>query len=135
MIEGDKPRQLIEAYLGAMQASDAAAVQSMSAADALLEYPGATRFESPAALFRWAKERHRWVRHEIEHCDMLGTEADGVIYVTGTLAGELAGGLEFSEVRFAYRFRIRAGLISETRLWSDIADLLRRKALEAHGTA
>lgn len=120
---------LIRRYLDAMQAGDIAMVEELSTPDATLEYPGARRFASPAALFAWSTGRHSWVRHDFQHVDpAAGGDDDDIVYVSGTLAGAWMSGKAFDGIRFIYRFVVRDGRVHETRLWSDVAEVLRSGA-------
>ncbi len=49
-----------------------------------------------------------------------------VAYVSGTLEGTWNDNSNFEGIRFIYRFDIRSGKVAETRLWSDVAEVLRR---------
>lgn len=121
-------RTLITRYLEAMQRSDAATIRALSATGARLEYPGGVEFHSPEELFAWVKGRHGWVRHDFEHFDVLAAAHESVIYVTGTLTGAWSDGEPFAAIRFIYRFRTRNEQVLDTRLWSDVAEVLRRRA-------
>ena len=121
-------RPLIEAYLKGMQASDTAVVGPLSAPGATLEYPGGRRFTALETLFAWATGRHRWVEHRIEHFDEVPAPGADVVYVTGVLRGEWMSGAPFDDIRFIYRFVVVQGRVAETRLWSDVAERLRRDA-------
>lgn len=120
-------RTLITRYLEAMQRSDAETIRALSAPGARLEYPGAVEFHSPEELFEWVKGRHGWVRHDFEHFDAVVAADETVVYVTGTLTGAWNGGEPFSAIRFIYRFRTRNEHVLDTRLWSDVAEVLRRR--------
>lgn len=120
--------QLIRDYLAAMQSDDIAKVKSLSGPNATLEYPGAMRFDSPESLLQWSKGRHKGVRHKIDVIDQLAQGDDTIIYASGTLEGTWNDDNTFSDIRFIYRFCVSSGVVVETRLWSDVADTLRRLA-------
>jgi hypothetical protein len=124
----ENPRAVITRYLEAMQSADVETVRTLSTPRARLEYPGGLEFDSPESLFAWSAGRHRWVRHDIDHLDETAVPGATVVYVTGTLAGAWNDGTQFSGIRFIYRFCLRGGRVSETRLWSDVAEVLRRQA-------
>ncbi len=133
MVNGDHKshtaagEMLVKRYIEAMQSGDAATVRTLSWPDARLEYPDGIQFDSPEALFEWAHGRHRWVRHDIEHCDSVRLGDDHlIVYLAGTLAGAWGDSTPFGGIRFIYRFRVKGGRVAETRLWSDVAEVLRR---------
>jgi hypothetical protein len=45
-----------------------------------------------------------------------------VVYCFGTLYGEWSDGTPFSGVRFIDRFTIKDGLLTDQRVWNDLAE-------------
>ncbi|HZT04782.1 MAG TPA: hypothetical protein VFA39_21210 [Steroidobacteraceae bacterium] len=127
-VEANTCGALVSRYLEAMQTADLEGVRAVTEPGARLEYPGPVAFTDPAEVLSWASGRHQWVRHTVERCDVVPEQAETVAYAVGTLRGVWKNGSPFSDVRFIYQFRIRGTNIVEARLWSDVAEVLRRAA-------
>ena len=124
-------KQLVQAYLTAMEARDLALAQSMLAPGFSMQFPGPVTFISLAELIDWAKPRYRFVRKSYERFDETGAatgaaNTDGgeaVVYCYGTLAGEWPDGGAFGGIRFIDRFTVRGGKLIDQTVWNDLAEV------------
>lgn len=123
-------KQLVQAYLTAMEARDLALAQSMLAPGFSMQFPGPVTFTSFAELIDWAKPRYRFVRKTYERFDETGADAgaahtvsEAVVYCYGTLAGEWPDGGAFGGIRFIDRFTVRGGKLIDQTVWNDLAEV------------
>ena len=124
-------KQLVQAYLTAMEARDLALAQSMLAPGFSMQFPGPVTFTSLAELIDWAKPRYRFVRKTYERFDETGADAgaahtdrgEAVVYCYGTLAGEWPDGGAFGGIRFIDRFTVRGGKLIDQTVWNDLAEV------------
>ena len=73
---------------------------------------------------RLASKRYAWVKKRFERTDVVAgaTEAEAVVYNTGTLYGAWPDGTPFEGNRYVDRFVVRGGLIVSHEVWNDSAE-------------
>ncbi|MCG7625158.1 hypothetical protein [Epibacterium sp. Ofav1-8] len=128
MPDTDAMRALIQNYLEAMQTDDIETVAALSVDDPYLEYPGGVSFTALEELLKWSHGRHKFVRHQIERVEPVPAQPGKAtpVWVNGTLRGAFADGETYEGIRFAYRFEVVGGKVSQTVLWSDMSEYIRR---------
>jgi|GEM_PF-4577771 len=76
-------------------------------------------------FFEWLQQRTPVSHYEYDTLHVIESDADYIIYASGTASGVLASGKKFANVRVLDRFLIRAGKILKKEAWSDMGDFLR----------
>jgi hypothetical protein len=85
-------------------------------------FPGDRHFDDLEALVESAGKRYRNVAKSIELVDSISNGAESVVYVIGRLSGVDATGADFEDVRFIDRLVVRDDLITDHRVWNDLAE-------------
>jgi phenylpyruvate tautomerase PptA (4-oxalocrotonate tautomerase family) len=114
--------QTVRAYLTAMEALDYETSGGLLAKGFTMTFPGDVRFTTPQELADWGRQRYRSVKKSFEYFDELNSGGVHVVYCFGTLYGEWSDGTPFSGVRFIDRFTIKDGLLTDQRVWNDLAE-------------
>lgn len=121
-----KPAELVRAFLDAMQRRDLAAARAFLADDFTMLFPGGAHFTRLEDLVAHGASRYRGVRKHFERIDETSGDGDTVVYCFGTLSGEWPDGRAFDGVRFIDRFVVRAGKLTDQKVWNDLGE--RRQA-------
>lgn len=117
------PRNVVRAYLAAMEARDLTLAQSMLGAGFTMTFPGTAPMHSLDALIAWSKPRYRFVTKTYDGFDALQSEgAQAIVYCRGALSGAWPDGTTFAGIRFIDRFELTEGLITRQDVWNDIAE-------------
>jgi 4-oxalocrotonate tautomerase family enzyme len=111
--------QVVKAFLGAMEARDLPAAQTLLAPGFTMTFPGARHMSTLEELVAWSKPRYRFVKKTYDRYDAFGT----LVYCFGTLHGEWPDGTPFQGIRFIDRFELDRGLILRQDVWNDIAEV------------
>ena len=122
------PREVVDAFLAALEARDLQAAARHLAPGATMTFPGGQSFADLQSLVAWSKDRYRTVRKTYERVEELAVDARGitVAYCRGTLAGEWPDGRAFAGIRFIDRFEIDdAGRIVDQQVWNDLGEARR----------
>ena len=100
------------------------------APEAEIIFPGGRRFDDLDAQVAAAAGRYRSIRKVFEGFDVIGTGESIVVYAFGELEGEDMAGRRFAGVRFIDRFEMREGLITNHRVWNDLAEAMHERSSE-----
>jgi limonene-1,2-epoxide hydrolase len=122
------PREVVAAFLTALEARDLPAAARRLAPGATMTFPGGQSFVDLASLVAWSKGRYRAVRKTYERSEELPVDARGitVVYCRGTLSGEWLDGAAFAGIRFIDRFEVDdAGRIVDQQVWNDLGEARR----------
>lgn len=117
------PRDLVRAFLNAMEARNLDSAGAMLAPDFSMTFPGGVDMTSLPELVAWARDRYRFVTKTYDGMDAFHSGGSAIVYASGTLAGEWPDGRAFSGIRFIDRFEIVAGLIRRQEVWNDLAEV------------
>jgi hypothetical protein len=116
------PRDIVLAFLKALEARDLATASSFLAPGAVLTFPTARTFTSLEQLVAWAKDRYKEVRKSFDAFDEFEQGGVTTIYVHGKLSGTWLDGRPISNVRYLDRFDIKGGKIVRQDVWNDLAE-------------
>jgi hypothetical protein len=105
----------------------------MIARDFTIAFPGSPVFDSLEAFFAWAKGRYQRAENSYERFDVVEKDDEAIVYVLGTVSGRLNDGSAFDAVRFVDRFVVRDRLIAKADAWSDMGDLMAKRARGGDG--
>ena len=126
-------RQTVETYLELSMVPDPEGAARHIAPDFRLIFTGGRTFTSPADSAAFNARRYKWVKKRFLRTDAAFDEATGEVRVfnTGYLYGEWPDGTAFETNRYIDTFTVRDGLIVESQVWNDSAEIL----LDRHGLA
>jgi hypothetical protein len=126
-------RRLVERYLELSMIPDPEAASRHVAPGYRLIFTGGRNFCSPAESAAFNAKRYRWVKKRFLRTDAAYDETTGEVRVfnTGYLYGEWPDGTPFETNRYIDIFTVRDGLIAESQVWNDSAEIL----LDRHGLA
>lgn len=100
------------------------------AAGVEIVFPGGRSFSSLAEQVAAAGTRYRSIRKVFNGYDVVDGGEATVVYVYGELEGEDLTGTPFAGVRFIDRFELVDGLITNHRVWNDLAEAMRDRESE-----
>ena len=117
-------------FLLSMEERDLDAASRYLAPNANIVVPGGRHFGDLEALVEAARKRYRKVAKNIELVESICNGDESVVYVIGQLFGVDTSGAAFEDVRFIDRVVVRDGLITDHRVWNDLAETSRDSAVE-----
>lgn len=117
---------LIQRFIAAVNARDAAVAQATLQPGAQLVFPGPTVFEKVSDFLQWTAPRYRSATYTYTELDVLQAHGVTLVYAQGFVDGEFPDGEPFRNVRYIDRFVLESNLIARKEVWTDMADLLRR---------
>jgi Domain of unknown function (DUF4440) len=126
-IVGEEAKAIAQAFLSAINQRDADAAQALLSPGGKLVFPGGTSFEHVADFLQWAQTRYRRAEYTYQAWDTVPQPDRFIVYAKGTISGELLDGTRFDGVRCMERFTIHGKHVELKEVWSDIADMLRRR--------
>ncbi len=120
----------VERYLELSMIPDPEAAARHVAPGYRLIFTGGRRFSSPAESAAFNAKRYRWVKKRFLRTDAAHDRETGEIRVfnTGYLYGEWPDGTPFETNRYIDIFTLRDGLIVESQVWNDSAEILLDRA-------
>lgn len=126
-------KALVERYLTLSMIPDPEAAAQLAAPGFRLIFTGGRRFDSPAQSAAFNARRYKWVKKRFLRTDAAHDPETGAVRIfnTGYLYGEWPDGTAFATNRYIDIFIVKDGLISETQVWNDSAEIL----LAAAGSA
>jgi hypothetical protein len=126
-------RRTVETYLELSMVPDPDGASRHIAPGFRLIFTGGRTFASPAESAAFNAKRYKWVKKRFLRTDAAFDEVTGEVRVfnTGYLYGEWPDGTAFETNRYIDIFTVRDGLILESQVWNDSAEIL----LERHGLA
>ncbi|WP_311223135.1 MULTISPECIES: nuclear transport factor 2 family protein [unclassified Acidovorax] len=99
-----------------------------------IRFTGGRAMQRPADCAAFNAQRYAWVKKRFERTDVAqgATDAEAVVYNTGTLHGAWPDGTPFEGNRYIDRYVVCHGLIVQMDVWNDSAEwLLVRAGLAA----
>ena len=123
-------KKVVETYLELSMVPDPEGASRYTAPDLKLIFTGGRKFTSPAESAGFNAKRYSWVKKKFLRTDAALDEATGEVRVfnTGYLYGEWPDGTPFETNRYIDIFTVRDGLITETQVWNDSAEILLDRA-------
>ncbi|WP_146010346.1 nuclear transport factor 2 family protein [Acidimangrovimonas sediminis] len=123
-------REVVERYLELSMIPDPEAAARHVAPGFTLTFTGGRRFTSPAESAAFNAKRYTWVKKRFLRTDAAldPISGDVRVYNTGYLYGEWPDGTAFETNRYIDIFTVRDGLIVETNVWNDSAEILLDRA-------
>ena len=129
---------IVEAYLDASMIPDPDRARTYMAPNVHITFTGGRRFDDPGGSAGFNAKRYAWVKKKFERTDVVagGSDAETVVYNTGTLYGAWPDGTPFEGNRYLDRFVVSHGKIVRMDVWNDSAEiLLARAGLSEDGAA
>lgn len=119
-------KQIVETYLDLSMVPDPKGAARHVAPGFRMVFTGGRRFTSPADSTAFNARRYKWVKKRFLRTDAaLDPETEEVrVYNTGYLYGEWLDGTPFETNRYIDIFCVKDGLITETQVWNDSAEIL-----------
>jgi phenylpyruvate tautomerase PptA (4-oxalocrotonate tautomerase family) len=114
---------VVRAFLSCMESRDLEKAKTFLTEDFSMCFPGAARFTRLEELVEWGASRYRFVRKTYEAFEECFGESGPAVYCFGTLSGEWPDGTPFSDIRFIDRFEVTGGMLSDQRVWNDLAEV------------
>jgi hypothetical protein len=124
---GDKAKAVTQAFLSAINQRDADSAQALLSPGGRLVFPGGTSFERVVDFLEWAQTRYRRAEYTYQAWDVVAQAERFIVYAKGTISGELLDGTRFDGVRCMERFTVHGKHVEFKEVWSDTADMLRRR--------
>lgn len=123
-------KAIVEEYLRLSMIPDPAAAAAYVAPGLKLTFTGGRAFGGPADATAFNAKRYKWVKKRFLRTDAaLDPDTDEVrVFNTGHLYGEWPDGTPFDGNRYIDTFLVRDGLIVETNVWNDSAEILLHRA-------
>ena len=125
MTESNRAEAAIDAvsrFLRLVEKRDLDAASQCLAHDVEIVFPGGRRFTDLQTQVESSRGRFQNLTKTFEEFDVVTSDTSLVVYLMGHLSGEDASGNSFKEVRYVDRFVIKDGLISNHRVWNDLAE-------------
>ena len=124
---------IVERYLDLSMVPDPEGAARYIAPGFRMLFTGGRAFSSPADSAAFNAKRYKWVKKKFLRTDAAHDAETGDVRVfnTGYLYGEWPDGTLFETNRYIDIFTVRDGLITETQVWNDSAEIL----LAGHGLA
>ncbi|ARE39011.1 Putative inner membrane protein [Rhodovulum sp. P5] len=120
----------VERYLELSMVPDPEGAARHVAPDFRMIFTGGRRFSSPADSAAFNARRYKWVKKRFLRTDAAIDDETGEVrvYNTGYLYGEWPDGTPFETNRYIDIFVLKDGLIRETQVWNDSAEILLHRA-------
>jgi len=129
----EQAKATVETYLNLSMVPDPEGAARHLAPGFRMTFTGGRAFSGPADSAAFNARRYKWVRKRFLRTDAALDPATGEVRVfnTGYLYGEWPDGTPFETNRYIDIFTVKDGLITETQVWNDSAEIL----LDRHGLA
>jgi hypothetical protein len=122
--------EIVTSYLRLVEERRLDEASPYLAAGVEIVFPGGRSFSSLAEQVAAAGTRYRSIRKVFNGYDVVDGGEATVVYVYGELEGEHLTGTPFAGVRFIDRFELVDGLITNHRVWNDLAEAMRDRESE-----
>jgi hypothetical protein len=122
--------EIVTSYLRLVEERRLDEASPYLAAGVEIVFPGGRSFSSLAEQVAAAGTRYRSIRKVFNGYDVVDGGEATVVYVYGELEGEDVTGTPFAGVRFIDRFDLVDGLITNHRVWNDLAEAMRDRESE-----
>jgi hypothetical protein len=118
--------KVVEEYLRVLMIPDPEAARRYCAPEMEIRFTGNRPMRDPSDCAAFNRGRYKWVKKAFgpTHVAEGGTEAETVVYQTGTLYGEWPDGAKFEGNRYVDRYVVRRGKIVMMEVWNDSAEWL-----------
>ena len=113
---------VVTRFLRLMEDRDLVAASRCLAPGVDMVFPGDRHFGDLEALVESARKRYRNLTKNIESVEAVRDGDTSVVYVMGRLSGVSTNDVVFENVRFIDRLVIKGGLITDHRVWNDLAE-------------
>jgi len=122
--------EVVETYLRLHMIPDPDAARAYCAPDLEIRFTGNRPMRDPAEATAFNRSRYKWVKKKFgpTHVVEGGSEAETIVYQTGTLYGEWPDGTPFEGNRYVDRYFVRHGKIARMEVWNDSAEWLMVRA-------
>lgn len=122
--------RIVETFLEASMVPDPDRARTYMSPDVRITFTGGRRFNDPSGSAAFNAKRYAWVKKRFERTDVAagGSEAETVVYNTGTLYGAWPDGTPFEGNRYLDRFVVSHGKIVRMDVWNDSAEILLARA-------
>ncbi len=117
-----QPADQVRGFLDAMQDRDLDAARAYLSNQFTMTFPGGAVFTELEELIAWAAPRYQSISKSYERIDQAFNGQDAVVYCFGTLSGVWLDGTSFDDIRFIDRFQVVDGLLTDQRVWNDLAE-------------
>lgn len=126
----DQAKAVVERYLELSMVPDPEAAARFVAPGFRLIFTGGRLFGGPADSAAFNARRYKWVKKRFLRTDAApdGDTGEVRVFNTGYLYGEWPDGTPFESNRYIDIFTVRDGLITETQVWNDSAEILLDRA-------
>jgi hypothetical protein len=122
--------EIVTSYLRLVEERRLDEASPYLAAGVEIVFPGGRSFSNLAEQVAAAGTRYRSIRKVFNGYDVVDGGEATVVYVYGELEGEDVTGTPFAGVRFIDRFELVDGLITNHRVWNDLAEAMRDRESE-----
>ena len=118
--------KIVEEFLRLLMIPDPDAARRYCDGDFEIRFTGNRLMRDPAECAAFNRGRYKWVKKAFgpTHVVAGGTDAETVVYQTGTLYGEWPDGTPFEGNRYVDRYVVRRGKIVKMEVWNDSAEWL-----------
>ncbi|WP_394154981.1 nuclear transport factor 2 family protein [Loktanella salsilacus] len=123
-------KQVVEAYLERSMIPDPVGAAKYVSPDLKIIFTGGRAFSKPAQTAAFNARRYAWVKKRFIRTDAVRDPVTGDVHVynTGHLYGAWPDGTLFDGNRYIDIFTVRGGVIVETQIWNDSAEILLGRA-------
>src|SRR2546421_10756724 len=118
--------KIVEEYLRLHMIPDTARARRFCAPEMEIRFPGNRLMHDPAEATAFNRSRYKWVKKKFgpTHVVQGASEAETIVYQTGTLYGEWPDGTPFEGNRYVDRYVVSRGKIVRMEVWNDSAEIL-----------
>ena len=118
--------KIVEEYLRLHMIPDPDAARQFCAPEMEIRFTGNRLMRDPAEATAFNRGRYKWVKKKFgpTHVVEGASEAETIVYQTGTLYGEWPDGTPFEGNRYVDRYFVRHGKIVKMEVWNDSAEWL-----------
>ena len=118
--------KIVEEYLRLHMIPDPDAARQFCAPEMEIRFTGNRLMHDPAEATAFNRSRYKWVKKKFgpTHVVEGASEAETIVYQTGTLYGEWPDGTKFEGNRYVDRYVVRRGKIVTMEVWNDSAESL-----------
>jgi len=118
--------KIVEEYLRLHMIPDPDAARRFCSPDMEIRFTGNRLMHDPAEATAFNRSRYKWVKKKFgpTHVVEGASEAETIVYQTGTLYGEWPDGTPFEGNRYVDRYFVRHGKIVKMEVWNDSAEWL-----------
>ena len=118
--------KIVEEYLRLHMIPDPDAARRFCAPEMEIRFTGNRLMHDPGEATAFNRSRYKWVKKKFgpTHVVEGASEAETIVYQTGTLYGEWPDGTPFEGNRYVDRYFVRHGKIVKMEVWNDSAEWL-----------